>query len=118
MHWVLTAHASVIQRILGTRSLPGFPCNAEVMWHEGRLVTACPLRAQMRCISRAAFVASEGWVLVSGDYRQQELRVMAHLSGDAKLCAILRDRGDPFRLIAADWHGLQPAQVSILTLFY
>ena len=99
------------------RALQGVSCNAEVTSHEGGTQTACPCRAQLRCISRSAFVASAGWVLVSGDYRQQELRVMAHLSGEPRLCAIFQDGGDPFQLIAADWHGLEPNQVSILTQF-
>ena len=49
--------------------------------------------------------------MISGDYRQQELRLLAHLSNDKKLCSILSGAGDPFRLIAADWHGLSPEQV-------
>lgn len=60
---------------------------------------------------RSAFVAQPGWLLVSGDYRQQELRIMAHVSGDERLCSILRSGGDPFQQIAADWHGTSPSQV-------
>lgn len=60
---------------------------------------------------RAAFRAQPGWVMVSGDYRQQELRLLAHFSGDKKLCSLLSDAGDPFRLIAADWHCIAPDEV-------
>ena len=49
--------------------------------------------------------------MISGDYRQQELRVMAHLSQDGQLCGILREKGDPFLLIAAAWHDLPPHEV-------
>jgi DNA polymerase I len=34
---------------------------------------------------RSAFVAEPGWLLIAGDYSQIELRVLAHLSGDAVL---------------------------------
>lgn len=51
--------------------------------------------------------------MISGDYRQQELRIMAHLSQDKRLCNILHEQGDPFQLIAADWHGLQPCEASL-----
>ena len=52
--------------------------------------------------------------MISGDYRQQELRVMAHLSKDEQLCSILREKGDPFLLIAATWHDLPPHEVCSL----
>lgn len=53
---------------------------------------------------RAAFVAPEGFVLLSADYCQLELRLMAHFSGGEQLVATLGSQGqDPFKLIAAKW---------------
>jgi DNA polymerase-1 len=45
-----------------------------------------PMRTEQGRAIRRAFVAAPGSVLVSADYSQIELRVMAHLSGDAQLC--------------------------------
>jgi DNA polymerase-1 len=44
-----------------------------------------PIRTEEGRRIRAAFVAAPGWRLVSADYSQIELRVLAHLSGDASL---------------------------------
>jgi DNA polymerase I len=46
-----------------------------------------PIRTDRGRDIRRAFVAAPGHVLLSADYSQIELRVLAHLSGDAELCA-------------------------------
>lgn len=49
-------------------------------------------------------MAPLGRVLLSADYAQMELRLMAHLSGDAQLIAMLSDPAqDPFTQWAAQW---------------
>jgi DNA polymerase I len=52
-----------------------------------------PVRTELGREIRAAFVAEPGSVLISADYSQIELRVLAHLSGDATLTEAFR-RGD------------------------
>jgi DNA polymerase-1 len=52
-----------------------------------------PIRTELGREIRAAFVADPGHVLISADYSQIELRVLAHLAGDPTLIAAFR-RGD------------------------
>ena len=49
-----------------------------------------PVRTALGREIRAAFVAEPGFVLISADYSQIELRVLAHLSGDAALIEAFR----------------------------
>ena len=61
------------------------------------------------CQCRDAFVAPEGRLLLSADYAQMELRLMAHLSGDESLRAVLADpHQDPFTQWAAQWLRVKP----------
>ncbi|MBE3073031.1 MAG: DNA polymerase I, partial [Acidobacteria bacterium] len=52
-----------------------------------------PIRTELGREIRSAFVADRGHVLISADYSQIELRVLAHLSGDEALTEAFR-RGD------------------------
>jgi DNA polymerase I len=52
-----------------------------------------PIRTELGREIRRAFVAEPGWQLISADYSQIELRVLAHLSGDETLIAAF-ERGD------------------------
>jgi hypothetical protein len=53
---------------------------------------------------RRAFVAPAGYCVVSADFCQLELRLMAHFSGDAVLMCMLNDpEWDPFVRLASKW---------------
>jgi DNA polymerase I len=61
---------------------------------------------------RRAFIAPEGHVLLAADYSQIELRIMAHLSGDASLRAAFAADHDVHQATAAEVFGAEPAAVT------
>ncbi len=61
---------------------------------------------------REAFVAPAGCVIASADYSQIELRIMAHISGDAALLLAFHDGMDVHRATAAEVFGVATSQVS------
>jgi len=68
---------------------------------------------QHTCVSiRNLFIASKGCVLLSADYSQLELRIMAHLSGDQFLQRALTSGKDVFKVMASDWLGIPLSQLS------
>jgi DNA polymerase-1 len=71
-----------------------------------------PIRTPEGRRIRQAFVAPPGQVLLSADYSQIELRIMAHLSGDEGLKRAFADDGDIHRATAAEVFGLAPDRVS------
>jgi len=61
---------------------------------------------------REAFVAPAGCLIASADYSQIELRIMAHLSGDAALLKAFAEGLDVHRATAAEVFGIGVDQVS------
>ena len=61
---------------------------------------------------REAFVAPQGCVIVSADYSQVELRIMAHISGDENLLRAFAAGEDIHRATAAEVFGRSLAEVS------
>jgi len=61
---------------------------------------------------REAFIAPPGHVLVSADYSQIELRIMAHLSSDASLLKAFAEGADIHRATAAEIFGVPIADVT------
>ncbi len=61
---------------------------------------------------REAFIAAPDRVLVSADYSQIELRIMAHLSGDESLVKAFMDNIDVHSATAAEIFGVGLAEVS------
>jgi len=61
---------------------------------------------------REAFIAPPGHTIVSADYSQVELRIMAHLSGDESLLKAFGEGADIHRATAAEIFGVPLAEVS------
>ena len=60
-----------------------------------------PIRMELGRQIRKVFIPREGCVLVDADYSQIELRVLAHMSGDANLIHAYRGAQDIHRLTAS-----------------
>jgi DNA polymerase-1 len=60
---------------------------------------------------REAFIANPGSVLVSADYSQIELRIMAHISGDEAMLRAFAAGEDIHRATAAEIFGIAPEDV-------
>ncbi|HFC6320332.1 TPA: DNA polymerase I [Neisseria meningitidis] len=71
-----------------------------------------PIRTAEGRRVRRAFTAPQGSVIVSADYSQIELRIMAHLSGDKTLIAAFQNGEDVHRRTAAEVFGTAPENVS------
>lgn len=61
---------------------------------------------------RQAFIPADGCKMVSADYSQIELRIMAHLSGDAGLQQAFAQGLDVHRATAAEVFNVSPEQVT------
>ena len=71
-----------------------------------------PIRTEEGRRIRAAFIAPKGHVIVSADYSQIELRIMAHLSKDERLLEAFAKGEDVHRATAGEVFGVPPTEVS------
>ncbi|MBR1640037.1 MAG: DNA polymerase I [Treponema sp.] len=71
-----------------------------------------PVRSDAGRRIRTAFTAPEGKVLISADYAQIELVVLAHLSGDPNMCRSFIEGTDVHKTTAALIYGVPVEQVT------
>ncbi len=72
-----------------------------------------PIRTERGREIRKAFIPrNEDFVLVSADYSQIELRIVAAISGDPNMCAAFRDGKDIHTATAAKVFGVEEKEVS------
>jgi DNA polymerase-1 len=70
-----------------------------------------PVRAEEGRRIREAFVSKEGYVLISADYSQIELVVLAHLSGDENLISAFKENKDVHARTASLIFGINENEV-------
>lgn len=72
-----------------------------------------PVRSEEGRRVRGIFVVSEGYeCLLSADYSQIEMRIMAHLSGDEALIQAYRDGEDLHRFVGSRIFNVDPSEVT------
>jgi DNA polymerase I len=71
-----------------------------------------PIRTDLGQLLRVAFEAEKGWRLVSADYSQIDLRVVAHVSEDKKLIDLFWKGEDIHRATAAEINKVSLSQVT------
>ena len=71
-----------------------------------------PVRRALGGEIRKTFIAPEGMTLVDADYSQIELRILAHISGDAAMIEAFNSGEDIHRLTAASVLGIAPEEVT------
>ena len=71
-----------------------------------------PIRTDLGRLIRRAFVAPKGFVILSADYSQIELRVLAHLSKDPVLVDAFRTGQDVHTRTAMEIFGVSAADVT------
>jgi len=87
----LRVHTSFTQTIAATGRLSSSDPNLQNI----------PIRRELGRDIRRGFVPRRGWILMSADYSQIELRLLAHLSGDPAFVEAFRAGGDIHRQTAA-----------------
>lgn len=72
-----------------------------------------PIRtAEGREIRKAFISENEDWLLLSADYSQIELRVLAHISGDENLIRAFNNNADIHNETASEIFGVRPDEVT------
>lgn len=103
-----------------SKKLQGTVINAadyEAFWQQsGDTSTRMELESSSRLEvnPRDGFSASEGYVLMTSDYCQIELRILAHFSLDENLCGAFCDPNsdDIFKCVASRWKGIPVSEIS------
>lgn len=94
-------HASFHQTVAATGRLSSSDPNLQNI----------PVKTERGLKIRRAFIASPGNVLLSADYSQIELRLLAHMSGDQELVRSFQKDEDVHRRTASEIFGIVPEKV-------
>lgn len=95
-------HASFNQTVASTGRLSSSDPNLQNI----------PIRSEQGGQIRQAFLPAEGWMLLTADYSQIELRLLAHFSGDEALRQAFAEDRDIHAAVAAQIFGVPEAEVT------
>jgi DNA polymerase-1 len=95
-------HASFNQTVAATGRLSSSDPNLQNI----------PIRRELGRQIRAAFLPEEGWRLLTADYSQIELRLLAHFCGDAELRRAFAEDHDVHAAVASQIFGVAEKDVS------
>jgi DNA polymerase-1 len=95
-------HASFNQTVAATGRLSSSDPNLQNI----------PVRREQGQQIRRAFLPAEGWVLLTADYSQIELRLLAHFCGDDALRQAFAEDRDVHAAVAAQIFGVPEAEVT------
>ncbi|MBI2067548.1 MAG: DNA polymerase I [Deltaproteobacteria bacterium] len=95
-------HASFNQTVAATGRLSSSEPNLQNI----------PIRTEEGRRIREAFIAEDGYRILSADYSQIELRILAHISQDPILLEAFRKNQDIHRATAAQIYGVSEKEVS------
>jgi DNA polymerase-1 len=95
-------HASFNQTVASTGRLSSSDPNLQNV----------PVRREQGQQIRQAFLPQEGWLLLTADYSQVELRLLAHFSGDEALRKAFAEGRDVHALVAAQIFGVDEKDVT------
>eukprot|EP01060_Flectonema_neradi_P007376 TRINITY_DN1512_c1_g1_i1.p1 TRINITY_DN1512_c1_g1~~TRINITY_DN1512_c1_g1_i1.p1 ORF type:complete len:1742 (+),score=318.74 TRINITY_DN1512_c1_g1_i1:57-5228(+) len=109
-------HSEILQTATNTGRLAVLDPSLQTIPHPIQFETVTSInnnKKELMVIElRKAFIPSNGMVLVSADYSQIEVRLMAHFSEDSEMISFLRKGGDVFRQIASGVCKKSPSEVS------
>ena len=95
-------HASFNQTVASTGRLSSSDPNLQNI----------PIRTEQGQQIRQAFLPEEGWLLLTADYSQVELRLLAHFTGDENLRRAFAEDQDIHAVVASQVFGVREADVS------
>lgn len=90
----------------------------QVAVNTGRLASSnpnmqnIPVTSEFGLKIKSCFIAPEGKVLISFDYSQQELRILAHLTGEESLVKAFQENKDVHRTTASNLFGVDYDKVT------
>ncbi|MFO0753741.1 MAG: DNA polymerase I [Thermodesulfovibrionales bacterium] len=112
-----TTYADALPKLLNRRTGRIHTSFNQTVAATGRLSSSepnlqnIPVRGEWGSRIREAFIADEGHVLVSADYSQIELRILAHMSGDRGLIDAFSRNSDIHARTASELFGVPPEGV-------